>query len=367
VGSLGHPRPRSKRGAVACLTSAGWNPYLDLLYERLAREGVPSEPDARLKVGWLLKARRRVRWLHVHWPQALYRVSRGPRFLRSPLSWLKLAVFADRLAVARALDYRIAWTIHQVLPHDEAARIDITAARLLAKRADVLVAHDGQTAAHAAQLLGAAAERVEIVPHGSYVGVYPPGRGRSAARAELGIDAERVALCFGELRAYKDVGVLLDAFARVESHAVLVVAGHPKDPEVAGAVGAAAAVDSRIRARTSFVPSDRVADLFAAADVAVLPRRDGGTSGSLILALSFGVPVVAADRPSYRDLLANGEAGWLFEPGDPVSVARALDDAFSAPEDELRRRADRAAAQAAGLEWEESARLLAALLQGRYT
>jgi glycosyltransferase involved in cell wall biosynthesis len=367
VGSLGHRRRRSKRGAVACLTSAAWNPYLGLLYDGLAREGVPFEPGARLKVGWLLGARRRVRWLHVHWPQALYRLSRGPGFLRGPLSWLKLAVFAARLAVARSLEYRVVWTIHQVLPHDEATRIDLAAARLLAWDADVLVAHDRQTADHAARILGAAAEHVEIVPHGSYVGVYPPGRGRTAARAELGIDAERVALCFGQLRAYKDVGVLLDAFTRVESPAVLVVAGHPKDPEVVGAVGAAAADDSRIRARTSFVPSERVADLFAVADLAVVPRGDGGTSGSLILALSFGVPVVAADRPNYRGLLANGEAGWLFEPGDPESLARALDVALSAPEDELKHRADQAAAQAAELEWEESARLLAGLLHGRYT
>jgi uncharacterized protein YciI len=82
-----------------------------------------------------------------------------------------------------------------------------------------------------------------------------------------------------------------------------------------------------------------------------VPHGDGGTSGSLILALSFGVPVVAADRPSYRDLLANGEAGWLFAAGDSESLARALDVAFSAPEEELRRRAERAAAQAAALEW----------------
>jgi glycosyltransferase involved in cell wall biosynthesis len=366
VGSLGHPSPRSERGALACLTSAGWNPYLDLLYDHLAHEGVGSERDARLTVRWLLGARRRVRWLHAHWPQALYRVSRGRRSLRGPLSWLKLAVFAGRLEFARALDYRIVWTIHQVLPHDETARIDVAAARLLARKADVLVAHDDRTAARTAELLEVAAERVEIVPHGSYVGVYPPGMGRTAARSELGIDRERVGLCFGQLRAYKDVGVLLDAFDRVESPAVLVVAGHPKDPEVADAVGAAAASDSRIRTSTGYVPSERVADLFAAADVAVVPRGDGGTSGSLILALSFGVPVVAADRPSYRDLTADGEAGWLFEPGDPESLARALDVAFSASDDELRRRAERAAAQAAGLEWEETARLLAALLH-RYT
>ena len=57
----------------------------------------------------------------------------------------------------------------------------------------------------------------------------------------------------------------------------------------------------------------------------------------------------------------------LFEPGDPRSLASALDAAFSASDEELKRRGDLAAAQAAGLRWKESARRLAALLRGRYT
>jgi glycosyltransferase involved in cell wall biosynthesis len=50
-------------------------------------------------------------------------------------------------------------------------------------------------------------------------------------------------------------------------------------------------------------------------------------------ALSFGVPVVGGARATYRELLADGDAGWLFEPGDPQSLASALDAAFSASDD----------------------------------
>jgi len=65
--------------------------------------------------------------------------------------------------------------------------------------------------------------------------------------------------------------------------------------------------------------------------------------------------------------LGDRTAGWLFDPGDPASLAHALETAFSASDQELGRRADRAAAQAAALSWDESARRLAALLRGRYT
>ena len=361
----GRPQPTNERSAIACLSSSGWNPYLDLLYGALGRQGVPFEPASRLTVAWLLGARRRVRWLHIHWPQSLYRFSRGPRLLRGALSWLKLSVFAVRLAFARTLGYRLVWTIHQVLPHDGASRLDLAAAHLLARRADLLLAHDDETAARAAEMVGA--RKIAVVPHGSYVGVYPAGDGRAAARAELGIGEQRVALVFGELRGYKDVDVLLDAFARVAGPSALVVAGYPKDEGVAAALDDAAERDTRIRFRPGFVRNERVADLFAASDVAVVSRGDGGTSGSLVLALSLGVPVVAADRPTYRELLANGEAGWLFSPGSAVSLAESLEAAFGASEEELRLRAERARGQAASLDWDESARRLAALLRDRYT
>ena len=165
MASPGHPRLPNERHAIACPTSSGWNPYLDLLYGALEREGVPFEPNARLTAGWLVGARRRVRWLHIHWPQSLYRFSRGPRPLRGAISWLKLGVFSARLALARALGYRLVWTIHQVLPHEGASRLDLAAAHLLARRADVLVANDEETAGHAAAIVGA--RQVAVVPHGS--------------------------------------------------------------------------------------------------------------------------------------------------------------------------------------------------------
>jgi glycosyltransferase involved in cell wall biosynthesis len=67
-----------------------------------------------------------------------------------------------------------------------------------------------------------------------------------------------------------------------------------------------------------------VADLFAAADVAVLPRGDGGSSGALILPLEMGVPVIAAKLPA-NEAITHGEiAGWLFSPGDAVSLQQYL-------------------------------------------
>jgi len=111
------------------------------------------------------------------------------------------------------------------------------------------------------------------------------------------------------------------------------------------------------------VPDERVSELFATTDAVVQSRGDGGTSGSLILALSLGMPVVVADRPAYTALTGGEEAGWLFEPDDEPSLRTALERAA----------ADRAAAQEKGaaararasrLDWGPIAERTAALLRG---
>jgi len=316
------------RTRVACLSSARWNPYLRLLYASLDRAGVPVEWDAQLSLPWLWRARHAVRILHIHWPEGLWRLHRGPAAVRPLLSWAKLPLLALRLAAARALGYRFVWTVHQVLPHETTSRrLDRAGARVLATFANALIAHDEPTLADVRRELGPR-QRVALIPHGSYVGVYPPGRPRAEVARALDVpDDAFVFLAFGELRRYKGVQTLLEAFAALErDDVVLVVAGNPKDAETGAALEAAAAADRRVRVRLGFVAEEEVAELFDLCDAAVLARADGGTSGSLILALSQGRPVVAADTPAYR-ALTRGRAGWLFAPGDARSLRDALEAA----------------------------------------
>jgi glycosyltransferase involved in cell wall biosynthesis len=340
------------------------NPYLSLLYSHLERHGVKAVEDGEFHVRWLWRNRRQIDALHVNWPEGLYTHRRGSRRLQALLSWLKLPVFGVRLRLARAFGYRVAWTIHQVYPHESMSRVlDRTAGVLLARSCDVLFVHDEPTAANARRELNIHTRPIEVIAHGSYLGVYAAGRPRSVVRAELGIPQDSFAfLSFGELRGYKDVELLLDAFRRVEDPAVaLIVAGHPKDPALAARVAAAAGRDSRIKPLLQHVRQDRVAELFGAVDAAVLGRGDGGTSGSLVLALSMGVPAVVADRPAYRALLHDGIAGWFFEPGDRASISATLERA-AADRADARLRGAAARRIAEGLSWPDIAARAATFL-----
>jgi beta-1,4-mannosyltransferase len=354
----------SRTRAIACFSVAPWNPYLRLLYGHLIAHGFAAVEDPRFSLRWLWRARSSVGFLHFHWPESLYRYGRGPARLRSLLSRPKLVLFAARLAAARLLDYRIVWTIHQLYPHESVDRaLDRRGARLLARAADLLIAHDRWTAAQAGAELPNRRGEIAVVPHGSYIGAYPEGRPRREVRSDLGVpQTSFVFLCFGELRGYKEVELLLAAFSSASlPDARLVVAGNAKIQSVGSAVRAASTKDSRILTLLGFVPEEQVEELFHSCDAAVLPRGEAGTSGSLILALSMGLPVIAADVPTTRELTRDGEAGWLFRPHDVSSLQAALERAGSDPS-EARARGLRGFETAVKLQWTSIAQDLAHLL-----
>lgn len=341
------------------------NPYLRLLANELGARGFDVCWGARFDLRWLWAARRHVDVVHFHWPEPYYLYGGRLRRGASLFSWITLGLFCLRLTAARALGCRVAWTAHQVYPHDGGrAFLHRVAALALARAAQVILVHDRATAETARSELGAPVEgKTTIVPHGSYVGVYPPGRSREVVRSELGISRDAfVFLSFGSIRGYKRLALLLHAFeALPREDALLVLAGEPKDEASVGAITAGALRDARIRPLFGFVPEERVAEVFAASDVAVLTRGDGGTSGALILALSMGVPVVAASLPAYQELVGDEDAGWLYAEGDAASLRRCL---AAAADDREAVRAKGAAARAAArrLSWQEAGDRTAAAL-----
>jgi len=339
------------------------NPYQRLLYEHLAAEGVVLDAAPRLRLGWMWRNRSRVQVLHFHWPEWYYRHASSSQLVRALVPWPRFVLFAIRLWAARLLGYRLIWTVHQVTPHEAVqGPLDQLAARVLASLSVGLIVHDEATASAIAREFGAKA-KVHLIPHGSYVGVYPEGRARGEVRRALAIpDDSFVVLSFGQVRRYKDLGLLVDAFTRAAIEgAVLVIAGLPTDEEESKRLLRASQENRFLVPLLDYIPDERVAELYGASDVAVSARGDGGTSGALILALSLGLPVVAASAPAYAELTGEGSAGWLFTPGDAGSLATMLRAAMDASD--LADRAQRARECAGRLAWPEIAARTAALFR----
>lgn len=354
------------------------NPYLSLCYEHLAEVGFVVVPRAEFTFGWLRRMRTEVAILHFNWqPDFYYLAKRRSYAERAPYltrlrSLFRLAGFAARLRFARWLGYRIVWTIHEVYPPPTVLRPaalgrawDRRGERILARSCDAFVTHQGSLADLASSELGIERDRIRVVPHGAYLGHYKAGRTRLEVREELGIGPHAfVFLAFGSMRPDKSLGSLLEAFRAVrEPDAALIVAGRVEDVESLRLLQAAASADRRIKALPGFVPDHGVRELFDASDASVLARGEEWTSGSVILSLSLGVPVVCARLPAHEDAVGE-RAGWLFAPGSSAALARALEQAAASSASELNARRLAAAEAARSLpSWEEIGAQLADVMR----
>ncbi len=127
----------------------------------------------------------------------------------------------------------------------------------------------------------------------------------------------------GRLQAPKDALTLVRALAELPrgAYEAVIVGDGPDRPALEGEVrrlGLASVV------RLAGERND-VAQLLAASDVFVLSSRSEGLPLSILEAMAAGLPVVATNVGGVPELVLEGETGLLVPPGDPHSLAGALE------------------------------------------
>jgi glycosyltransferase involved in cell wall biosynthesis len=200
-----------------------------------------------------------------------------------------------------------------------------------------------------------------VIPHGEYGSLARTGGpgDRERARAQLGIPADAPAvILFGRLRPDKGLADLLRAAAPVSGLHVIVageddgglapVAAALRDPRLAG----------RLHLREGFVEMREAADLFAAADAAVLAYPRASQSGVLLLAYGFARPVVVYPVGGLTEAVEDGQTGWVCARADAEALSAALAQVASSGWEECRGRGLAGQALAEGrFGWEAIAEL----------
>lgn len=243
-------------------------------------------------------------------------------------------------------------TAHYILPPRPSAG-QVRGARRVFGRMDAVVAHSEHGAARLRDEVGLDAGRVRVIPHGAfdYLTRLPQ---EASLPAELEGAEGPVVLCFGLLRPYKGIELLLEAFREVPG-AELWIVGNPR-MEVEPLRRLAAEAPGRVRFVTRFVEDAEIPAIFRRADLVVLPYLDAEHSGVLYTGLAFGKPLLLSAVGGFPEVAATG-AARLVPPGDVPALAAALreltvDEAARAELAEAARRA------AAGpYSWDEAARL----------
>lgn len=289
----------------------GGDQYTDCFYAELSRQGATVRP-AQVAGRWLLRNLSGADFAHFHWPSFHYSAATPVR-----TTWLAVR-FAILLLVLRARGVRILWTAHNLYPHSRSSPswLDYWVRMLLCRLSALVVVHGKEAAGLVMREFAVPARRIVVIDHGNFLGYYPKDSSKSEARRRLGWPAESyIYLHFGHCKRYKNIHKLVTCFqAHCDSpENFLAIVGRCTDEEYRLEIEAAIRVKpDRIVFQPAFVPDAELQYFMLAADVVVLPFGDVLTSGSAILALSFGRPVIAP-RLGYLVDVVEDNCGILYD------------------------------------------------------
>lgn len=179
----------------------------------------------------------------------------------------------------------------------------------------------------AVEALGLAPERVTVIPRGRdprRLGVRSPERRARGRKALELVEDDLVVVSTGRQEFQKGQIHLVEAMARLaprQPRLRVLIAGREgrSTPELRAL---AAPLGDRVRflGHRTDVP-----EVLAAADLFVFPSLYEGLPGAVIEAMALGLPVVASDIPPVREVVEPGRSALLVPPGDPGSLAGAID------------------------------------------
>jgi glycosyltransferase involved in cell wall biosynthesis len=146
---------------------------------------------------------------------------------------------------------------------------------------------------------------------------------REAARKVLGLNSSALAIgMVARLAPQKGVGAFVQAAAKVLQKCpdaiFMVVGGGPLESEVRARMAELKISESNFKLLGHREDADA---LYPAFDVVVLSSLYEGLPYVLLEAMAWGVPVVATDVLGSRDVVLDGETGFLARVNDPAHIA----------------------------------------------
>lgn len=195
---------------------------------------------------------------------------------------------------------------------------------------------------------GVARERITVIPNAVDSDAFTLENDPDPVlRVTLGLDDKTVIGFAGSFYAYEGLDLLIDALAILAPDhpalRVLLVGGGPQEANLKAMV-----VDRGLSDRVIFtgrVPHAEVTRYYGLIDVLAYPRRsirltEIVTPLKPLEAMAQGRMLVASDIGGHRELIRDGETGFLCPPGDAGALARTIDAVLGHREDWPRVRAN---------------------------
>lgn len=239
-------------------------------------------------------------------------------------------------AAARLAGIRnICWGVHNsVLIPKQNAALTIVVARLCARlsfRIPRTIVCCARKAASVHAGIGYRKDIMRVIPNGYDLSLYRPSiANRAAVRAELGLGQGDTIGFVARYDPAKDHDNLLRSLALLRRRGVrprCLLVGTGMDGTNA-ALAAAIAREGVTDQLILLGRRDDVAAIMNALDIHVLSSCAEAFPNVLAEAMACGTPCITTDVGDAADIV--GGSGWIVDPGDPVALAAAIEEALSA-------------------------------------
>lgn len=306
------------------------NPYTNMVAEAVEQGGNTAVPLQDTKFFPIRRAcKSGVDLIHMFWPSNFYHSSTVLG------TWLKRIMFADGLRCLKRLP--LIYSADNLYPHD-ALSVDFEKKqiqKIVNIAGGIIVASNAAKEIFSKNYSIPKKTKFFIVPHCNYIGKYKDTITRNEARIKLGIgQQEKVMLSLGRINKYKGLSSLSKAFFTADikdSH--LLIAGSCNQPEIIEEINRnKKSSHAKMTIHSRFIPDDEIQIYMRAADCAVLSYDDIPMNpGSVILAMSFGLPVCCVNTGSVAEILGP-RCLFAYQPKNLDSMVAAIHAALECPD-----------------------------------
>lgn len=236
--------------------------------------------------------------------------------------------------IKRTCGVRYVVTVHDILPFNEKF-YDYKYHRKVYALADSIILQAENNKIRFAELFPELVYKTNMIPHGHFL-EYAEKIEQNVARNYLGIPENKfVFLFFGQIKKVKGLGVLLEAYSKfcknnTMADVLLIVAGKVwKDDfsqyqEIIKNNG----IQKFVRTDIRFIPDEEIKYYYSASNCCVLPYLDVYQSGVIQLCYAYEKPVVATNIGAFKEIVVDGETGFLVETSSVESLCSGLKRAF---------------------------------------
>jgi beta-1,4-mannosyltransferase len=263
--------------------------------------------------------------LHIHWPSFNLPLINNLLF-----RYISTLNFLICLFSIKILNYKTVWTVHNLEPHEKMYLDDLYAIKKFSKLAKTKIVH-AESTIQTMDEKGIDIENIFTIPHGNYSEAYKNSLSKSDARSLLDLNRkDYVILFFGQIRLYKDIESLLKALENIflkHKNIKLLIAGKCNNNIQNNIISKYKnKYKNNIILDLRYIPDEEVEKYFKASDIVAYPFKKITTSGSVLLAITFGRSIIYPLLGALKDIPKN--IGFAYNPKNPDGLEEAIEDSI---------------------------------------